>query len=181
MNPLSIIRINCNANFNIVSMNENGLKYLGYNNIKEIEFKSISTIIPQPSSSLHQQIFHEMSKTYTNKSKYFKITEIADESMNTGRIDAVTDTYILNKLQSKIDSKTVLTKNGIEKKAIIYVDLLTSRECNIYMYPLVEEDSTDDDNDTSQFVKVDYHPELAAYRTSALVDVLRKVKNILYK
>ena len=173
MNPLSIIQIHCDANYAITSMNENGLKYLGYDDIKEIEFKCISTIIPQPSASLHQQIFHEMSKTYKDKSKYFKIAELADEKMNTSHIDP--QTHILEKLQSKQDTKSVITKDGTLKLAYIYVDMLYGRECNVYMYPI----------DGSKIKQTDvkcrnHHPELTKYTTSALVDVLRKIRRALY-
>jgi hypothetical protein len=175
MDPLSLIIINCDAKFRIIDINENGLKYLGYDNIKEIEYKSIATIIPQPSSSLHQQIFNEMSKTYTDKSKYFRIADIANTSMNVEHTD--TSTYILSKLQSKIDTKSVLTKDGVEKKAFIYVDMLDGRDCNVYMYPVFDYDPSESQKNT----ELEYHPELAPYRTSALVSVLRKVKNIIYK
>ena len=173
MDPLSIIQIHCDANYAITSMNENGLKYLGYDDIKEIEFKCISTIIPQPSASLHQQIFHEMSKTYKDKSKYFKIAELADEKMNTSHIDP--QTHILEKRQSKQDTKSVITKDGTLKLAYIYVDMLYGRECNVYMYPIYESEIKQAD------IKCrNHHPELTKYTTSALVDVLRKIRRFLY-
>lgn len=173
MDPLSLIQIHCDANYAITSMNENGLKYLGYDDIKEIEFKCISTIIPQPSTSLHRQIFREMSKTYTDKSKYFKIVELADEKMNTSHID--TQTHILDKLQSKPDTKSVITKDGTLKLAYIYVDMLFGRDCNVYMYPINENEIQLTD------IKCrNHHPELTRYTTSALVDVLRKVRRALY-
>jgi hypothetical protein len=173
MDPLGIIQIHCDANYAITSMNENGLHYLGYDDIKDIEFKCISTIIPQPSASLHQQIFHEMSKTYKDKSKYLKIAELADEKMNTSHIDP--QTHILDKLQSKQDTKSVITKDGTLKLAYIYVDMLYGRECNVYMYPI----------DGSKIKQTDvkcrnHHPELTKYTTSALVDVLRKIRRMLY-
>jgi hypothetical protein len=154
-------------------MNENGLKYLGYDDIKEIEFKCISTIIPQPSAELHQQIFREMSKTYNDKSKYFKIAELADEKMNTSHIDP--QTHILRQLQSRSDTKSVITKDGTVKLAYIYVDMLFGRDCNVYMYPINENEI--------QFTDMkfrNHHPELTRYTTSALVDVLRKVRRALY-
>ena len=173
MDPLGIIQIHCDANYAITSMNENGLHYLGYDNIKDIEFKCISTIIPQPSASLHQQIFHEMSKTYKDKSKYFKIAELADEKMNTSHIDP--QTHILDKLQSKQDTKSVITKDGTLKLAYIYVDMLYGRECNVYMYPIHENEIKLTD------IKCrNHHPELTKYTTSALVDVLRKIRRALY-
>jgi len=173
MDPLSIIQIHCDANYAITSINENGLNYLGYDDIKEIEFKCISTIIPQPSAALHQQIFREMSKTYTDKSKYFKIAELADEKMNASHIDP--QTHILSKLQSKQDTKSVITKDGTLKLAYIYVDMLFGRECNVYMYPI-----NDDEIKQADIKCRNHHPELTKYTTSALVDVLRKIRRVLY-
>jgi hypothetical protein len=158
-------------------MNENGLKYLGYDNIQEIEFKCISTIIPQPSAAaLHRKIFREMSKIEnaeqrSDKSKYFKIAELADEKMNTSHIDP--QTHILSKLQSKQDTKTVLTKDGTVKLAYIYVDMLFGRDCNVYMYPI-------DEPEIKQTDCITHHPDLTKYTTNALVDVLRKIRRFLY-
>jgi hypothetical protein len=177
MDPLSIIQIHCDANYAITSMNENGLKYLGYDDIQEIEFKCISTIIPQPSAALHRKIFREMSNIKnaerSDKSKYFKIAELADEKMNTSHID--TQTHILSKLQSKEDTKSVLTKDGTVKLAYIYVDMLFGRDCNVYMYPI-------DDNEIKQAdIKCrNHHPDLTKYTTNALVDILRKIRRFLY-
>ncbi len=177
MDPLSIIHIHCDANYAITSMNENGLKYLGYDDIQEIEFKCISTIIPQPSAAaLHRKIFREMSKIEnaeqrSDKSKYFKIAELADEKMNTSHIDP--QTHILSKLQSMEDTKSVLTKDGTVKLAYIYVDMLFGRDCNVYMYPIDEPEIKQTDCRT-------HHPDLTKYTTNALVDVLRKIRRFLY-
>jgi hypothetical protein len=158
-------------------MNENGLKYLGYDDIQEIEFKCISTIIPQPSAAaLHRKIFREMSKIEnaeqrSDKSKYFKIAELADEKMNTSHIDP--QTHILSKLQSMEDTKSVLTKDGTVKLAYIYVDMLFGRDCNVYMYPI-------DEPEIKQTDFRNHHPDLTKYTTNALVDVLRKIRRFLY-
>ena len=177
MDPLSIIQIHCDANYAITSMNENGLKYLGYDDIQEIEFKCISTIIPQPSAALHRQIFREMSNNETDKrsdkSKYFKIAELVDEKMNASHIDP--QTHILSKLQSKQDTKSVLTKDGTVKLAYIYVDMLFGNDCNVYMYPINDGEINPVD------IKCRNHgPELTKYTTNALVYVLRKVRRMLY-
>lgn len=179
MDPLSIIQIHCDANYAITSMNENGLKYLGYDDIQEIEFKCISTIIPQPSAALHRKIFREMSRPdienaeRSDKSKYFKIAELVDEKMNASHIDP--QTQILSKLQSKQDTKSVLTKDGTVKLAYIYVDMLFGRECNVYMYPI-----NDGEIKLADIKCRNHHPELTKYTTSALVYVLRKVRRMLY-
>lgn len=114
-----------------------------------------------------------MSKTYKDKSKYFKIAELADEKMNTSHIDP--QTHILDKIQSKPDTKSVITKDGTIKLAYIYVDMLFGRDCNVYMYPINENEMQLTDIKCRS-----HHPELVTYKTSALVDVLRKVRRALY-
>jgi len=175
-----IICINCDENYNITDITELGLKFLGYNNIKELEFKSIATIIPQPSASLHHKIFNEISKTYNDKSKYFKIVDIADDKMNKCGIEAENHMQcIIDKLQDCSSPKMVLTKDNLQKAVIIYIDLLGSRKCNIYMRPFTVTENKTSDNSCNNNA-TSYHPELTPHKTGALLTALRKIKNVLY-
>jgi len=169
----TIICINCDEFHNITYITENGLSFLGYNNIKELEFKSIATIIPQPSASLHRQIFKEISKTFTDKDKYFKVVDIADDKMNNcGDEEGNHQRRIIYKLQDCSSPKMVLTKDNLQKAVILYIDMLGNRKCNIYMRPF-----TMTEHNTSH---ISSHQELSPTKTGALLTVLRKFKKVIY-
>jgi len=176
----NIICINCDENYNITDVNEIGLTFLGYNNIKELEFKSIATIIPQPSASLHHEIFKEISKTFTDKDKYFKIVDVADDKMNKCSIEEENHMQcIIDRLHDCSSPKMVLTKDNLQKPAIIYIDLLGSRKCNVYMRPFIMNENNTSDNSCNNNA-TSYHPELTPKKTGALLTVLRKIKNVIY-
>jgi hypothetical protein len=181
--PYDIICITCDENYNITDVNVTGLKFLGYGNIKELEFKSIATIIPQPSSSLHHQIFKEMSKTFADKSKYFKIVDIADNEMNEmNKCEIAEKEYmkcIIDKLQECTSPKMVLTKDNLEKLACIYIDLLSNRKCNVYMRPFDMNEHNTSTNSVNNKT-TSGHQELTPQKTGALITVLRKIKKVIY-
>jgi hypothetical protein len=81
MDSEKLICIKLNPQFKIMSVTKNGLRFLGYSHVKELEFKSISVLIPIPSAALHAQIFAEMQRTYTDKEKFFKISKLGNSSL----------------------------------------------------------------------------------------------------
>jgi hypothetical protein len=177
MNIKSLICINCDAFYKIINIDHFGLQFLGYKNIKEIEFKSITTIIPEPSSSLHIKIINELSKTYTEKSKYLEIINLAYNNCNKKKdIDDKDNDYnnnrnifVINKMLENRAVKTILTKDNLQKKVFIYIDMKVDSNCDIYLLPLDPEGNND-------LCEIPNHEEL--HKVGALIDVLRKIKTI---
>ena len=176
MNIQSLICIHCNEFYKIINIDSHGLHFLGYKNLNELEFKSITTIIPDPSSTLHVKILNELSKTYTDKSKYFEINDLTNNEMN--KLNSNNDynnnrnLYVINKMLEKRSVKTILTKNNLEKKVFIYIDMKIDRTCDVYLLPLDPEGNND-------VLEIPCHEEL--HKVGALIDILRKIKNINYK
>lgn len=180
MNIKSLICINCDTLYKIINIDHFGLQFLGYKNIKEIEFKSITSIIPEPSSYLHIKILNELSKTYTEKSKYLEIIQLANNNCNNKKenndenndYNNNRNIFVINKMLENRAVKTILTKDNLEKKVFIYIDLKIDRTCDIYLLPLDPEGNSD-------VLDIPCHEEL--HKVDALIDILRKIKNINYK
>jgi hypothetical protein len=175
MNIKSLFCINCDALYKITNISHYGLDFLGYNNIEELEFKSITTIIPEPSSIFHVKIIDELNKTYTNKSKYLEIIDNGcnncnnynnkkDDDYNNNR-----NIFVINKMLEKRSVKTILTKNNLEKKVFIYIDIKIDRSCDVYLLPLDPEGNND-------LCEIPRHEEL--HKVGEFVSILRKIKNI---
>jgi hypothetical protein len=199
----ALICIKIDPQFNIMAMTSNGLSFLGYSSVKELEFQPITVIIPDPSAALHAQIFSECQKTYTNKEKFLGIVKIADRAMNEGTTRP--DTRVLTALQNPQSIKSILTSNGNIKSAAIFVDIKPNRFSDLYMYPCdgyvpvspCSSKKSDDDSSlmlgemgrvgggsiatTDAFIEHGKHlQELMGARESipALTSVLREVKKL---
>jgi hypothetical protein len=128
----AIICIKIDPQFNIMDMTSNGLRFLGYSSVKELEFQPITVLIPEASAAFHSEIFSECQKTYKNKEKFFEIVKIAGDTMNVEMHHKLT---VLTNLQNPQSIKSILTSNGNIKRAAIFVDIKPNRYTNLYMYP----------------------------------------------
>jgi hypothetical protein len=137
MNIESLICITLNPQFLITNVTTNGLRFLGYSGAKALESQNISVLIPMPAAFLHDRIFSELQKTFTDKQKYIEIVKLGDNSMNDG-VHANTIEDIIERLHDPRAVKKVMTFGGKEKRAAIYIDMKMDRHVSVYLLPIPE-------------------------------------------
>jgi hypothetical protein len=161
----------CDYKYNIVNATDTALYFLKYKKIEEIEFQSITIIMPSTPASFHTYVFEEMNKM-TNP-QVIDAKNLATDKMN-NILDPhvrLTVDQLEETLSKELSIKELIQKDGSSIYARMYIDFQSANNTIVYIKPLSQVEE-------SNMPTVSLTNPIQFHRNGQLVSIFSAIKKI---